>query len=109
MFDSEYFRTALQADVDALGGSAVVAVHLLGGRTHRLRSVVGVHAGYVTAEAFQSGVDIAMREPKWGEKPTGGGTGHPVERAVISYESIADVTITATRPDSAGGIGFGKG
>ena len=109
MFDSEYFRTALQADVDALGGSAVVAVHLVGGRTHRLRSVVGVHAGYVTAEAFQSGIDVAMREPRWGEKPAAGGSAHPVERAVISYESIADVTITATRSEGAGGIGFNRG
>ena len=108
MFDSEYFRTALQADVDALGGSAVVAVHLIGGRTHRLRGVVGVHAGYVTAEAFQQRVDQSAREPRWGEQPGAGGSGHPTERAVIAYESIADVTIAAVRPENGSGIGFGR-
>jgi hypothetical protein len=108
VFDSEYFRTALQADVDALGGSALVSVHLIGGRTHRLRAVVGVHAGYVTAEAFQARGDVAVREPRWGEPAPAGGATHPTERAVIAYESIADVTITAARPEGAGGIGFGR-
>ncbi len=108
MFDSEYFRTVLQTDVDALGGSAIVALHLVGGRTHRLRSVVAVHAGYVTAEAYQSRGDAPVREPRWREQ-TPHGAPHPTERVVIGYESIADVTITEARPDGAGGIGFGRG
>jgi hypothetical protein len=108
VLDSEYFRTALQADVDAAGGSAVVAVHLVGGRTHRLRSVVAVHAGYVTAEAYQSRGDAPVREPRWREESAGGAPTHPTERTVIAYESIADVTITPARPDAAGAIGFGR-
>ena len=108
MLDSEYFRTALQADVDAAGGSAVVTVHLVGGRTHRLRSVVAVHAGYVTAEAYQSRAEMPVREPRWREEPGRGGAAHPIERAVIAYESIADVTITPARAEAGSGIGFGR-
>lgn len=108
MFDSEYFRTALQVDVDAVGGTAVVAMHLIGGRTHRLRSVIAVHAGYVTAEVYQARTDAPVREPLWREEPAVGATAHPTERAVVAYESVADVTISAARSDGAGGIGFGR-
>ena len=107
MLDSEYFRTALQADVDAAGGTAVVTVHLVGGRTHRLRGVVAVHAGYVTAEAYQLRGDAPVREPRWREEAAHGAP-HPTERVVVAYESIADVTITPARADSAGAIGFGR-
>lgn len=107
MFDSEYFRTALQVDVDAVGGSAVVAVHLLGGRAHRLRSVIAVHSGYVTAEAYQVRGDEPIAEPRWREEPAAGAVARPTHRVVIGYESIADVTVTAARPDGASGIGFG--
>jgi hypothetical protein len=109
VFDSEYFRTALQTDVDAVGGSAVVAVHLVGGRSHRLRSVLGVHAGYVTAEAYQPRGDEPGQEPRWREEPRpGGAPPRATQRVVVAYESIADVTITAARPDNAAGIGFGR-
>ena len=108
MLDSEYFRTALQADVDAAGGTAVVTVHLVGGRSHRMRAVVAVHAGYVTAEAYQLRGDAPVREPRWREEAGSGAPPYPTERVVIAYESIADVTITAARADSAGAIGFGR-
>lgn len=107
MFDSEYFRSTLQNDVDALGGSAVVALHLLGGRAHRLRAVLGVHAGYVTTEAYQSHGDDPVAEPRWREEPRAGAAGRPTQRVVVAYESIVDVTITAARADSAA-IGFGR-
>ena len=108
MFDSEYFRTVLQADVDALGGSAVVALHLLSGRRHRLRAVTSVHSGYVTVEAYQSHAAEPTREPRWKAELKAGGITHETERAVIAYESIADVTITAARPEGASSIGFGR-
>jgi hypothetical protein len=108
VFDSEYFRTALQADVAAAGGSALVAVHLLGGRTHRLRAVVAVHAGYVTTEVFQTRGDAPTREPRWLEEVPAGSAAYQTERVVISYESIADVTITAAPSARAGGIGFNR-
>jgi hypothetical protein len=109
VFDSEYFRTALQGDVDALGGSAVVLVHLQGNRSHRIRSVLGIHSGYVTLEAYVAGGDALAREPRWKEEaPRGGAPALETHRAVVSYESIAAVTIEAVRPDAGSGIGFGR-
>ena len=108
MFDSEYFRTILQADVDALGGSAVVTLHLLSGRRHRLRAVTSVHSGYVTIEAYQPYPGEISREPRWKGELKIGGITHETERAVIAYESIADVTITAAKADGPVGIGFGR-
>jgi hypothetical protein len=108
VFDAEYFRTLLQADVDAMGGTALVTVHLMGGRTHRLRGIDAVHAGYFAAEAYQQRADGPAREPRWHESTAAGGPPLPTERAVISYESVVDVTITAARADSGAGIGFGR-
>lgn len=106
MFDSEYFRTALQSDVDSLGGQAVVTVNLASGRIHRVRSVLAIHNGYVTLEAYQHRGDEPTREPRWKETPAPGVPAHETQWAVVAYEGIADVTITPSRPDSAGGIGF---
>lgn len=107
MFDSEYFRTALQSDVDALGGTAVVAVLLSSGRVHRVRAVLAIHNGYVTLEAFQARADAPTREPRWKESPGAGAATYETHWAVVAYEHIADVTITASRPDGAG-IGFAR-
>ena len=106
MFDSEYFRTSLQADVDAMGGQAVVEIHLLTGRMHHLRSVLSVHSGYVTFDAYQPRLDESTREPRWKEEPRPGAAPHQTHRAVVSYESITTVTITSTRGADAPGIGF---
>jgi len=108
VFDSEYFRTSLQADVDAMGGQAVVELYLLTGRTHRLRSVLSVHSGYVTFEAYQPRVDEPTREPRWKEEPRPGTALHQTQRAVVSYESIATVAITSAHSADAPGIGFGR-
>ncbi|GAC1614191.1 MAG: hypothetical protein NVS4B3_28590 [Gemmatimonadaceae bacterium] len=106
MFDSEYFRTVLQADVDALGGNAVVEVHLLSGQSYRLRSVASVHNGYVTFEGYQTRGDEPRRKPRWKEEISEGKSPHETERTVVAYESIANVIITAVRPDHAPRIGF---
>jgi hypothetical protein len=108
VFDSEYFRTSLQADVDAMGGQAVVEVHLLTGRMHRLRSVLSVHSGYVTLEAYQPRVDEPTREPRWKEEPRPGTAAHQTQRAVVSYESIATVAITSAHAADLPGIGFAR-
>jgi hypothetical protein len=108
VFDSEYFRTILQADVDALGGSAVVTLNLLSGRRHRLRAVTSVHSGYVTGEAYQSHPGEPTREPRWKADLKVGGITHETERAVVAYESIADVTVTPAKPDGSSAIGFGR-
>ena len=108
MFDSEYFRTILQRDVDALGGSAVVEMSLLNGRVHHLQSVLSVQGGYVTVEMYRARTDVSSEEPRWkAEQKAGGGTHHDTLRAAVSYESIAAVTITAVRPATAARIGFG--
>ncbi|GAC1659084.1 MAG: hypothetical protein NVS4B3_26960 [Gemmatimonadaceae bacterium] len=106
MFDSEYFRTVLQADVDAMGGGAVVEVHLVSGESHRVRAVVSVHGGYVTFESYQTRGDEPRRKPRWKEEIAEGRPPHETERAVIAYESIADVVITGVRPDHTPRIGF---
>ena len=104
MFDSEYFRTALQADVKAVGGDAVVAMHLVSGREHLLRSVISVHNAYVTVEAFQARADEPTHAPRWRSEASAAAGTSETERAVVAYECIEDVTI---KPAWAGGAGIG--
>lgn len=107
MFDSEYFRTNLQADVDAAGGNAVVSMNFLSGRSYRLRSVVAVHAGVVALEVYQGAVDgPAHRQPRWKAEAKDGETLPETHRSVVAYESIADVTVTPVRSASSPSIGF---
>jgi hypothetical protein len=108
VFDSEYFRTILQADVDAMGGSAVVEIHLLNGQAHRLHSVLSVHTGYATFEAYKDSPDAPTRRPRWKEEVSAGETPHETQRAVIPYEGIVNVAISAARPEGAGRIGFSR-
>jgi len=107
VFDSEYFRTILQADVNAMGGNAVVDLHLLNGLTHRLHSVVSVQGGYVTLVSFQHrGEDPLLSKPRWQEEAGEGKSAHETQRAVVAYESIASVTVTPVRAASTPRIGF---
>ena len=106
MLDSEYFRTGLQDDVDAMGGEAIVELHLTNGRSQRLRSVVSIRQGYVTLEAYrnQGGETSTAR---WREADRDGPTPHETERTVAGYEAIACVHITPARPSGAPKVGFG--
>jgi hypothetical protein len=106
VLDSEYFRKGLQGDVDAIGGKAIVEVSLSNGRSHRLRSVVSIHQGYVTFEAYriQGGETPAMA---WYEGDRERQTPHETERIVSAYEAIASVRITPARPAGAA-VGFGS-
>jgi len=108
VFDSEYFRTVLQADVDLAGGSAVVALNLVSGRSYRLRSVVAVHGGIVAFEAYTPRIDPSHEEPRWKAEIPEGETAAETHRAVVAYECIADVTITPVRPSGAPKIGFAR-
>lgn len=108
MFDSEYFRDALQTDVDAVGESAVVALHLVNGRSYRLRSVVGVQSGLVTLEVYGPGSGEGNRRARWKAETGGGADALETLRAVVSYESIADVTITGSAAEDQRSIGFGR-
>ena len=105
VLDSEYFRKGLQADVDAMGGKAVVDLHLANGRSHRLRSVVSIQQGYVTLEAYrnQGGETPAA---SWYEADREGQPPQATERMVAAYEAIASVSITPARP-GAPAVGFG--
>lgn len=105
MLDSEYFRKGLQADVDAMGGKAVVELHLSNGRSHRLRSVVSIQQGYVTLEAYRNeGGETAAAS--WYEADLPGKPHPETERIVAGYESIGSVRITPLRPAGAPTLGF---
>ena len=106
MFDAKYFRSGLQADVDAVGGSAVVEVHLANGRVHRVRSVVETQDGYVRLEAYEARGDEAVRRPRWQEKTPDGKAPQETERAVVAYEGIVNVVIIPVRPGAGPKIGF---
>ena len=108
MFDSEYFRTLLQADVEAAGGSAVVALHLINGRSYRLRSVLGVERSLVTLEVYEPGNDEVHRRARWKAEARAGEDALETHRAVVAYESITDVTITAAGGEDRRSIGFGR-
>ena len=106
MFDSEYFRKGLQADVDAMGGKAVVELHLTSGRSQRLRSVLSIQQGYVTVEAYreQGGETPAAG---WHESGRDGKPPVETERGVTAYEAIESIRITPARPGGATMVGFG--
>ena len=106
MFDSEYFRTVLQADVEAVGGSAVVALHLVNGRSYRLRSVLTVQTGLVALEAYEPGSDEVHRRARWKAEARPSEDALETHRAVVAYESIADVTITAAGAEDRRSIRF---
>lgn len=105
MLDSEYFRTGLQTDVDALGGKAIVELQLANGRVQRVRSVVSIHQGYVTLEVYrnQAGETLAAG---WYEKERDTHPSQDTERTVAPYEAITSVRITPVRPGSASAVGF---
>lgn len=102
MFDATYFRTLLQRDVDAAGGSPIVELLLVGGHAHRVRSVVAVDEGRVTIEAYQMRGDLAHQRPRFGE----GSTPHQTVRVVVSCESIVAVVFdpAPTQPQSRPGF-----
>jgi hypothetical protein len=106
VLDSEYFRKGLQADVDAMGGKAVVEMHLINGRSHRLRSVVSIQQGYVTLEAYRN-QGSETPAAGWEEVNREGRSPYETERMVAAYEAIGSVRITPARPAGAPGLGFG--
>jgi hypothetical protein len=108
VFDSEYFRTTLQSDVDAVGGSAVVELQMVNGRTHSLRAVLSVHSGYATFEAFRARGDQPLRELRWKEAPRDGEPAAETYRAIVAYDGIAAVTVTPATPAGAAKIGFAR-
>lgn len=88
MFDANYFRTQIQRDVEAAGGSPIVEVLLSGGHSHRVRGVVDVTEGRVTFEAYQMKGDLAHQRPRFGQTSAA-----PYEtfRVVVSCENIVSI------------------
>ena len=105
MIDSEYFRTILQTQVDQIGGDAIVELHLLSGRAHRLRSVAGVQGGYVILDVYRGRGEHGSGEGYWRGKAAKADPGNEAFRAVVPSESIVDVTVTPVITGSSG-IGF---
>jgi hypothetical protein len=87
MFDANYFRTALHADIEAAGGAPVVELSLLNGHVHRVHAVVAVADGYVSLSVHPTRGDLSHERPRYG---TTGLAGESV-RVTVSYDSIAAV------------------
>ena len=109
MFDANYFRTALPADLEATGGSPVVELSLLNGHVHRVRSIADIGQGYVTLVVHPTRGDLSHERPRYG---AAGGTGDAV-RVAVAYDSIAAVLFdpapdqVKARPGFASGFGNG--
>jgi hypothetical protein len=88
MFDATYFRTHLERDVEAAGGSPIVELLLVGGHAHRVRSVLAVEEGRVTFEVYQMKGDLAHQRPRFGQASA---APHETFRVVVSCESIVAV------------------
>ena len=94
MIDSEYFRTILQTQVDQIGGDAIVELHLLSGRAHRLRSVAGVQGGYVILDVYRGRGEHGSGEGYWRGKasrsyPSSRRTWHSTAQSLRTGEKSA--------------------
>lgn len=107
MIDSTYFRSRLAADIGAFEAPPIVEVHLTNRQLHRLRNVLEVQEGYVIIEAYRTRTDDTLVKREDAEEVFGGMNEHEVERAIIAYESVAQVLITPSKPGGAPKIGFG--
>lgn len=135
MFDSEYFRTILDADVEATDANAAVEVHLTNGHTLRVSSVVSVHSEYVTLEVYRAPRADGGQPARWqGSSATdhvgAAATNSPAAedeketeteeaamprtgaaemlRAVVSYAGIVAVTVAPPRAETGSRVGFGS-
>jgi len=103
MFDATYFRTLLQRDVEAAGGTPIVDLVLVGGHAHRVRSVLAVDEGRLTIEAYQMRGDLAHQRPRFGDASTS----YETLRVVVSCESIVAVVFDPSPMQPKRSPGFG--
>jgi hypothetical protein len=106
VFDADYFRTTLPADVAATGSDASVELHLRTGRALRVRSVLDAGDALLTVEVFLGGEE-RTRPPHWQEEPTAGRP-LPTFRAVVAYEGIVAVTLTSAQAAAGPRVGFAQ-
>ncbi len=101
MFDSEYFRTILDADVEATDPNAAVEVHLLNGHTLRVSSVLSVHSEYVTLEVYRAPRADGGHPARWQGSPAAeqvgrAATGSPAAEKEKEAEKEAETDDAAT-------------
>lgn len=105
MFDANYFRTALPADVEATGGSPVVELALLNGHVHRVRAVAEIGPGHVTLLVHPTREYLSHERPRFGAPESSHGT----VRVAVSYDSIAAVVLDPAPDAVKGRPGFTSG
>lgn len=103
MFDANYFKSQLQRDVEAAGGSPIVDLLLAGGHAHRLHSVLEVGDGRVTLQAYSMKGELAHQRPRFGQTSE---TPHETVRVVVSCESIVAVVFDPSPMQTKNRPGF---
>ena len=107
MFNSAYFRTGLPVQLEAAGAEPTVELHLANGQAHRVRALIEAADGYAVLEVYQRRAEISGAKANWhGTVATGDEAGE-VHRAIVAYESMTQIVITATQAASSPRIGFG--
>ena len=107
MIDATYFRTRLAADVKDFAQPPIVELHLTNRQLHRLRGVLEVQEGYLIVEAYRTRTEESLAKRDEAEETFGGASKSEVERAIVAYESVAQVIITPSKPAGSPRIGFG--
>lgn len=107
MFDAAYFRTGLPSQLEAAGPEPSVEVHLVNGQAHRVRSLVEAADGYAVLEVYQRRAEMSGVKAYWRGSAPVANPMDEVQRAVVAYESIAQIVITPTQSAAAVKIGFG--
>lgn len=107
MFDAAYFRTGLPSQLEAAGTEPTVEIHLTNGQTHRVRSLVEAADGYAVLEVYQRRAEMSGVKAHWCGSTPSKNPMEEVHRAVVAYESIAQIVITPTQSAEAVKIGFG--
>jgi hypothetical protein len=100
VFDAAYFRTGLPSQLEAAGPEPSVEVHLVNGQAAD---------GYAVLEVYQRRAEMSGVKAHW-RGSAAAAVENPVEetqRAVVAYESIAQIVITPTQSAPAVKIGFG--
>jgi hypothetical protein len=107
VFDAAYFRTGLPSQLEAAGPEPSVELHLVNGQAHRVRSLVEAADGYAVLEVYQRRAEMSGLRAYWRGSAPATNPMDEVQRAVVAYESIAQIVITPTQSSAAVKIGFG--
>lgn len=105
MFDANYFRTGLPADLEASGGAPVVELSLLNGHVHRVRSIADIGQGYVTLLVHPTRGDLSHERPRYGAASAAGES----VRVAVAYDSIAAVLFDPAPEQVKARPGFASG